>query len=186
MSNSFSEPKMEIPGLGTVVKDNEWNWYRSQPIPMPVLGGKVCEIIVEGYDEDPNKAEFHVAIANFLSAGPSVLQEAEHHVYQYYLDCNCYWQPDDEKYVAIKSPGDAWQHARFGGKAIVSRRSRGDRRIYISLDCGCDWEDEHGLQIVFKNGLKVNKIGAYDGHLTNSDSYADKNLEDVVYPKADS
>jgi len=34
---------------------------------------------------------------------------------------------------------------------------------------------------VFKNGLKVNKIGPYDGHLTNSDANARNDLEDAIY-----
>jgi hypothetical protein len=63
----------------------------------------------------------------------------------------------------------------------VARRAYGDKGIYVSVECGCDWEVEHGLQLVFKNGLKVNKLGGYDGHLTNSDAFADESLEDVVY-----
>jgi hypothetical protein len=42
-------------------------------------------------------------------------------------------------------------------------------------------EPEHGLQVVFQNGLRVNKVGPYDGHLTNSDAYGDDNLEQAVY-----
>lgn len=64
---------------------------------------------------------------------------------------------------------------------MVKRRASGDRGIYISLECGCNWEPEHGLQIVFKHGRTINKIGPYDSHLTNSDAYADPKLEDVVY-----
>jgi hypothetical protein len=40
---------------------------------------------------------------------------------------------------------------------------------------------EHGLQIVLRNGLEVNKLGMYDGHLTNSDAFADPALEDTIY-----
>jgi hypothetical protein len=34
---------------------------------------------------------------------------------------------------------------------------------------------------MMSNGLRVNKIGPYDGHLTNSDAYAHDELEDVIY-----
>jgi hypothetical protein len=64
---------------------------------------------------------------------------------------------------------------------MVSRRPYGDELIYISLACAGDWEREHGLQVVFKQGLLVNKVGPFDGHLTNSDAYANKELEDVIY-----
>ncbi len=63
----------------------------------------------------------------------------------------------------------------------MTRRGTGDKGVYVSLECGCDWEQEHGLQIVFKNGLKVNKVGPFNDWLTNSDAYGDDSLEDVVY-----
>lgn len=172
---------MEIPGIGPVEKDTKFGWYYSEPIPIPVLGGKTCRIIIDGYDDDPNQDEFHAAIRNFLSIDQSVLRESERYVYQYYKDRNGWWEPDDEEYVSIESPGDVWTHVRLGDEPMVTRRAYGDKGIYVSLECNCDWEIEHGLQIVFKNGLKVNKVGPYDGHLTNSDAFADESLEDVVY-----
>ena len=78
-------------------------------------------------------------------------------------------------------PRVVWQHVRFGSEPMVSRRQYGDKGIYISVECGCDWEEEHGLQLVLKNGLKVNKLGEYDGHLTNSDAFDDGSLEHVIY-----
>jgi hypothetical protein len=45
---------MEISGLGPVTRDDEFGWYQSQPIAVPVLGGQMCRIIVEGYDDDPD------------------------------------------------------------------------------------------------------------------------------------
>jgi hypothetical protein len=175
------KPAMEIPGLGNVTWDTKYDWYRSDPVPVPVLGGKPCRIIVEGYDEDSRKEDYHAAIANFLSVDQLVLKEAEGHVFRYYKDCNKYWGPEDKEYVMIQSAIEVWRHVRLGDEPMVSRRDSGDCGIYVSLECGCDWEEEHGLQIVFKNGLRVNKVGPYDGHLTTSDAYADDSLEEVVY-----
>jgi len=89
--------------------------------------------------------------------------------------------PSDEALVSIESPSEVWRHVQFGSEPFVTRRAYGDQGIYVSIECGCDWEPEHGLQIVLKNGERVVKVGAYDGHLTNSDAYADDSLEDVVY-----
>ncbi len=156
----------------------------SEPISVPVLGNKLCRVVLEGYAEDENKGDFHAAIANFLSLDDSVLKAAAPHVFQYYKDCNAHWSLEDEQFLNLTSPDDVWAHVRLGDEPMVSRRSYGHKGIYISLECGCDWEEEHGLQIVFKNGSKINKVGPYDGHLTNSDAYADDSLEDVIYPKA--
>ena len=172
---------MDIPGLGVVEKGNRFDWYRSKPIHVPVLGNKRCRILVEGYDEDPKKQEFHTAFANFLSIPPSVLDDAAPYVFQYYEACKAKWAPDDKQFVKIKSAASVFRHVRLGREPMVTRRAYGDKGIYVSLECGCDWEEEHGLQIVFKNGLRVNKVGPYDGHLTNSDAYDSKKLEDVIY-----
>lgn len=172
---------MNIPGLGIVTMDSELGWYYSEPIAVPVLNGKVCRIAVEGYDEDPKQEDFHAAIASFLSIAPTVLQNSEPHIYRYYEDAKKDADFYGDDFVKIESPQDVWKHIDLGDEPTVSRRGYGDKGIYISLECNCDWEDEHGLQIVFKNGLIVNKIGQYDGHLTNADAFGDESLEDVVY-----
>lgn len=172
---------MEIHGIGSVTKDDDLDCYYSDELPVPLLGGAACRIVVEGYDNDDGKEDFHVAIGNFISADESVLREAEPYIFQYYERCKDYFDPEDEAYVDIKCASDVWEHIHFGHKPTFTRRAYGDKGIYVSLECGCDWEPEHGLQIVFKNGLKVNKVGAYDGHVTNSDAYADDSLENVIF-----
>jgi hypothetical protein len=145
------------------------------------LGGQACRVVLEGYDEDENKDDFHNAIRNFLTIDQSVLREAEDHVFRYYRDCSENWNPEDLQSLRIENPQNVWRHVQFGREPMVRRRHRGDKGVYISLECECDWEIEHGLQIVFENGLRVNKVGPYDGHLTTSDAYNDMSLEDVIY-----
>ncbi|WP_424556342.1 DUF6985 domain-containing protein [Streptacidiphilus pinicola] len=40
------------------------------------------------------------------------------------------------------------------------------------LECECAWEPEHGLQIVFRRGCSVSKVGPFDSHLTNVSAFA--------------
>jgi len=172
---------MEIPGISEFTKDTEFDWYYSEGIAVKILGGQMCRIVLAGYDEDENKEDFHNAIKNFLTIDQSVLREAEDHVFRYYRACSENWNPEDQQSPAIEHPQDVWKHVQFGREPMVGRRHRGDKGIYISLECECDWEIEHGLQIVFKNGLRINKVGPYDSHLTTSDAYDDMSLEDVIY-----
>jgi hypothetical protein len=172
---------MEIPGLGLFTKDDQFDSYHSHPLPVAALGGKLCRIILENYDDDHARDDIHGAVKNFLSIDQSALQEVEPHIFQYYMDCNSDFSPEDEDYLIIDSPRDVWKHVKFGEEPIVTRRAYGDRGVYVSLECNCDWEIEHGLQIVFKNGHRVNKVGPYDGHLTNSDAYDRDDLENVIY-----
>jgi hypothetical protein len=154
---------MEIPGLGVVTQHCEF--LRSEPIPSPLLGGQLCRIIVAGYVDDVNKEEFHEAINNFLSGDASVLKACEQKVYDYYKLVNdgC-WEPDDDEYITIESPSGVWDYIQLGSM-MVERCAYGDKGVYVSLESECEWEPEHGLMIVFKNGLKVTKVGGYDGNL---------------------
>ena len=172
---------MNVPGLGEVEKDERFGWYSSRPMKLAVLGGEESKIVLEGYDEDPNKNDFHIAIANLISSSPAVLKEAEPYIYQYYQDISHYYSASDKNFVSIKSPAEVWAHVQLGAEPVVSRRSYGDKGIYVSLECSCDWEPEHGLQIVFKDGSTLCKVGPFDGHLTNSDAFADAKLENVIY-----
>ncbi|WP_444932074.1 DUF6985 domain-containing protein [Microbulbifer sp. SSSA002] len=172
---------IEIPFLGEVEEDQFNNWLMSKPIAVNVLGGEQFELILDEYKDDKAKEDFHEAIQNFLSIDDSTLKEAQDHIYRYYRDIFVQLIPGDDWYVEIATPDKIWKHIKFGSTATVSRRPHGDKSVYISLECSCDWEREHGLQIVFKQGLHVNKIGPFDGHLTNSDAYANDELENVVY-----
>ena len=171
---------MEVPGVGNVERQEEFGWLCSQPLPMGALGGHRCRILLEGYEEDARKEDFHGAIANLRSSERDLLQEAARYVFRYYEDMNRDWDRGDPEYVEA-SPHSIWEHVQLGSELYISRRPSGDHAVYVSLECNCDWEPEHGLQLVFREGRTVIKVGPYDGHLTNADAYADPGLEGTVY-----
>jgi hypothetical protein len=171
---------LEVPHLGPVTSD-ELGWLRSIPIRIPMLGRTKRTIVLGGYESDRKKGEFHAAIKNFLAGDRTVLERASKHVYRYYLDVREDVGPDEEGFPRIRSAATVWKRVRFGPEPMVRRRHYGDKKVYVSLECNCDWDAEHGLQLVFKNGRSINKVGPYDGHLTNSDAYAKRALERVVY-----
>jgi hypothetical protein len=172
---------MEIPGLGRVTDLDENELRHSEPRSVPVLRGRTCRIVLERYDDDANKEEFHEAIRSFLAAEVSALEAAAPHIFRYYEDCKARGERFGLEYTSIERPEDVWSHITLAPEAYVQRRFYGDKAVYISLECECDWEPEHGLLIVFKKGQSVSKVGEYDGHLTNSDAYADDSLEHVIY-----
>src|SRR5438094_8060132 len=88
---------MEVPGLGEVTKDERFGWYYSKPIPVPMFGGKQCRIVLEGYDEDDRKEDFHVAVTNFLTGTPAVLREADEPLLCYYKDFEERWLEDGKQ-----------------------------------------------------------------------------------------
>jgi hypothetical protein len=172
---------VQIPLLGTVARDERFDWLYSKPLSLSVFGAAEVRVVLDGYQEDGSKQDFHAPISAFLSLDATALKAAEKHVFSYYRDMNNAWNLSDDEYVRIDNPSEVWNHVQFGQEAFVSRRSYGDKGIYVSVECNCDWEPEHGLQIVFKNGAFISKIGPYDGHMTNADAYDDEQLENVVY-----
>ncbi len=172
---------MHIPGLGEVEFEEGVDWYHSKEMQFKILDGATCEIVIEAYDEDDRKQDFHAAIAAFMAGEPAVLRRAEADIFQYYRDMNAQREESDEDYVIIAAPADVWKHIQFGFEIMVSRGHDEEQAVYISITCNCDWEREHGLQIVLKGGAIVTKIGPYDGHLTNADAVDDARLANVIY-----
>jgi len=110
--------------------------------------------------------------------GRAVLTDADENVFAYYSDIrkSGWGNPP-----AIAAADQVWHFVEFGTEAFVSRRAYGNKRIYISLECGCAWEREYGLQIVFRDGNSINKVGPFDGHLSNADSFDDPSLVSTIY-----
>ena len=42
-------------------------------------------------------------------------------------------------------------------------------QLYVIVFCECSWEEEHGLQLVFKDGKKLTRASGIDGHYTDDD-----------------
>jgi hypothetical protein len=139
----------------------------------------MCRIVLDGYDDDPDKDEIHAAIHTFLSLDDSALRAAAPAIFEYYSYITEAVIADDDMdwYVEVTGPDDVWNHLTVGPEAIVQRH----HRVYVSVECECDWEPEHGLQIVFRDGRTVTKVGPYNGHLTNNSAYGRGDLDDVVY-----
>lgn len=156
---------MEIPGLGVVVDDDAFEGYRSKAVAVAVLGGIECEFVVEGYDEGEDQEDFHAAIRTFLGLGPSVLTDATPAIYEYYLKVRR--ELGGELDVEIEGPDDVLEHVDLGNEPEILRNDDGDGRVYVLLECECDWEPEHGLQLVFREGAAVTRVGPYDGDLAD-------------------
>ncbi|MER6605328.1 hypothetical protein ABT282_05325 [Streptomyces sp. NPDC000927] len=171
---------MEIPGLGIVEDDDDS--YVSDPVTVPVLGDAECQFIVVGYDDDDAQEDFHTAIDAFLALDASTLRAAAPSVFAYYQDVRSRLAGVGiDRVVAIDGPDDVWDHVEFGWEVTIERDWSGDRQVCLSIGSSCAWEPEHGLQIVFRGGRTVTKVGPFDGHLSNASAYGRDELADVVY-----
>lgn len=174
---------MAIPALGPMTADADYDGHRSARLPVPVFGDAACHVVVVGYGDDGRVEDFDAAIASFLRLDESVLVAAAQPVFEYYLDTKAICGPGEE-IVEIAAAGEVWRHVHPGRDVVVQREDYGaDQQVYVSVECECAWEPEHGLQVVFRGGQEVTKVGPYDGHLTNAAAYDSAELEGVVYQR---
>ena len=67
--------------------------------------------------------------------------------------------------VSIRNAAEIWQHVR--PTEVMLERSRHDPHVYVVAAAECAWEPEHGLQLVFRQGDELIRVGPQDGHLTD-------------------
>jgi Domain of unknown function (DUF6985) len=173
------------PVLGRLTQDSRFGWYVSDPHSVRFLSGQHCRFVLDDYDnaDEARLSEIQRAVQNALHAGEEVLNDAERYVVQYCNEMLVRYREGQRPDVRIENDGDVWSYVQFGRDIHVTRRAHGDSEdgVYLSLECSCDWEIEHGMQLVLRDGRAVTKVGPYDGHLTNADAYADSSLVGAVY-----
>jgi len=172
---------MKVPDIGAFERD-KYGVLVSEPRPVAALAGKQCRFALDGYDGDPHPEDFLQAVRNVLAASERLLLDATSHVHQYCRDMLTSWG-DGAPNLPMQRPDDVWQHVNLGSVLVVSRDHGPGRDVFVSLECNCAWEIEHGLQLVFRNGCEVSKVGPYDGHVSNASAYDDDRLNGVVYKR---
>lgn len=88
----------------------------------------------------------------------------------------------DEHLRQIKDKNEIWNFIH-PTEIYVTRRPYNEQDIYVQIACECDWEKEHGLQFVFRQGRKLTRISEQDGHLTEADAYDKPDKEDELLSK---
>ena len=138
---------------------------------------KRLRFILENIEIDQAPQDFADAIANFLKMTDTHREAASQYVYKNYtafVDA----VGDDDVDVRIEDPRDVWNHVHPSEIYVIRRRK--DKNVYLSIAAECDWEPEHGLQIVYRTGDQLSRVSAQDGHLSYCDAYAKPESEDRI------
>ena len=163
---------MNIPPIGEVSRHpNIDEWLMSEPYALPCLKGHSVRFVFDGYT-DEYQMDYQAAIQNLINLDASALAAVAPHVAQYCREMISIYDPADRPDIRIVHASDIWGYIQFGEEMHVVRRAAGDDEegIYFSLESACDWEQEHGLDLVLRDGLAFTKVGPFDGHITNSDA----------------
>lgn len=174
---------IEISSLGELKPHSDFpeDWLISQPTPVPFFDGKLLEItLIDNSEDDKNFfVEADGAIQNFLKLDSRVRLSYTGYIYQNYVD---FLEATDIEALELNDKHEIWQYV-YPSHIYVKRRHRRDKDIYVDIHCECEWEIEHGLQLVFRRGLKLTKVSDIDGHLTEADAWDKPDSEDELLSK---
>ncbi|HUT61545.1 MAG TPA: hypothetical protein VNA25_27205 [Phycisphaerae bacterium] len=161
---------MEIAGLGKLTPDEDIEeWLASRPVSVPFFEGLPLRFVFNGMAEDDGQHEYVEAYTNFMTLTREDRKHASACVYRNYQEFVAAVGPEDVS-CHIASAEDVWKHVR-PTEIFVARRHRRDRKVYVQITAECDWEREHGLQIVYREGKTLSRVSDQDGHLTHTDAY---------------
>lgn len=162
------------PVLGEFVWNNQLSWWERSGLAIPMFGGATVEVLLSPESDDrasiaPDVNEAAVAL---LALDRRSLELIVPHLRQNYRDCTEFLAEED--FVEIPDGEDILAHLQ--PSSVAFERDR-DGLVYVSFECNCDWEIEHGLQLVLQRGQRWVKVSNYDGHLTDGHAYAKELLD---------
>jgi hypothetical protein len=169
-ADAAEELAMQIEKLGPLTQDEEIpEWLISEPVAIPYLGGVGLEFVIDGMEQDAHPEDFATAVNSFLGKGQAEQATAAPHILQAYRDAVAAMVPEKPA-CQIEDASQAWQHVR-AEEVRVCRRQQGDRKVYVQIVADCDWDHEHGLQLVFREGKALSRVSLFDDHLTYADAF---------------
>lgn len=182
---------IESPLFGRLKQSEFADWWMGPELQIPLWNNKPLRLDCHfDPDTDPDfLTEAYAAVQNFLHKGPEALKEATP-----YLDWNfkacCEILYDEvtrdmltdwqREVLDYEDRNRLWELVSPNDYIYVARRHRRDRDMYIVLPCSCEWEEEHGLQLVYRRGLMLTKLSQIDGHLTEADALNTSDEEDEL------
>jgi hypothetical protein len=174
--------------IGQLTQDKSFeNWWQSKPVEIPFFENCILPIIFTDFEpgHDPNFLhEADQALINFFKLNATDRNSISALAYKNCMDFLDEVDVDeaDETLRAIEDKNDIWKFIH-PSEIYVSRRPYKEQDIYVQIACECDWEQEHGLQLVFRQGKKLTRISDQDGHLTEADAYGKPDEEDDLLSK---
>lgn len=171
--------------IGRLVQHNRFpDWWESNGVSVPFFDNATCPIIFSDFEPAEDRIFLEGAdhaLGNFLrltQADREAISELAYENCMNFLADIGYdtWQ---EPLRQITDKHEIWSFI-YPGAIYVTRRPYGDQDIYVQVTCECEWEEEHGLQLIFRQGKKLTRISEQDGHLTDADAYGIPDEEDKL------
>jgi hypothetical protein len=166
--------KSEI--IGELKQNDQFeDWWESELIEIPFFENKRMKITFMDFIPERDTEfikEADKALKSFLKKSESDRLLISNLAYENCMEfLNAVEFDDaDQPLWDLKDKNQIWKFI-YPKDIYVTRSHDKFEIIYLNLACECEWEQEHGLQLLFKEGEKLTRISEQDGHITESDSY---------------
>lgn len=174
--------------LGQLTQDDKLSdWWKSKAFKIPFFDNSELTIIFMDFEPDQDKTflqEADQALINFFklnSADRNSISDLAYKNCMDFLD-EVGFDEAGESLREIEDKNEIWKFI-YPSEIYVTRRPYNEQDMYVQVACECDWEQEHGLQLVFRQGKKLTRISGQDGHLTEADAYDMPDEEDELLSK---
>lgn len=171
--------------LGQLTTTRYDDWLEGGPVAVPYFDGQPLEVTVTGYrpDKDPTfLSEADDALEAFLQLGSAQREAASELVMAYCQEViDCIGDEEDWAGAAgrMTNTSEIWTLVQPRSLRL-GRRSYQDKAVYLQISCNCDWDPEHGLQLVYRKGHQLVRVSPEDGHVTTADAYGDPDDQDPM------
>ena len=161
-----------IPKLGKFrVHPDIEDWLISEPQSVPFFEDMKLPFIITDGDPSQIQLDLNEAVLNFLNKSAKDRGEITALIFKNYTE---FVDAIDHDPLKLTNEENIWDYVH-PKEIYIIQRPYNDKFIYIQICCECDWEQEHGLQLVFQKGQRIVRVSEQDGHLTKADAW---NLED--------
>lgn len=141
--------------------DDDPDLFESEPFPIPYFDNKKVKVGFVEAKHQPYLESADKVLENFIGLSSIDRIENSGMVHDYYSETlkHGYTTPLD-----IKTAKDIWN---FVTPTEIIIHWDEDVDFYLCVSCDCEWEEEHGLQLVFKDGRTLTRASGHDGHFTD-------------------
>lgn len=156
---------MKIADLGPLTREPQIpTWQVSAPITIPYFDGKPMRVILDELKPAQYPAA-EKALTAFLQRTPADRLRATPRVFALYHEvCATFGEPDPE--FEIKTDTDLWS-AIDPDDLVLTTGPHDDGAIYVQLLAECSWDMEHGLQLVYREGVELTRVSEQDGSVND-------------------
>jgi hypothetical protein len=171
--------------IGQLKQEDQFpDWWKSSKIEVPFFENEKLTVTFMDFEPKHDKTfieEADQALTNFLKLNlvdRNSISDLAYRNCKDFLDAVDFDEAD-QPLRQIKDYNEIWNFIH-PTEIYVTRRPYKEHDVYLMLACECDWEQEHGLQLVFKQGKQLTRISDQDGHLTEAGAYDKPDEEDEL------